>query len=138
MAKQIEYTVNLRNPIAVYAQVENQIQFAVASNRLKPGDTLPSVREMSSILGVNPNTITKAYRDLELLEVVKTRRGVGVTITAEAPAVCKEKTVEMVQRHLEDAVAECVAAGLGTRDIDEIVAKTVTSGVRPYMREPVA
>jgi len=138
MAEQIEYSVNLESPIAVYVQVENQIQFAVASNRLKPGDTLPSVREISFILGVNPNTITKAYRDLELLEVVNTRRGVGVAITEKAPAICKEKTVEMVQRHLEEAVAECIATGLGIKEIDEIVTNAVKSGVRPYVPEPMA
>lgn len=128
----LNFSVNLESPIAVYVQIENQIQFAIASGRLKPGDTLPSVREMSSILDVNPNTVTKAYRDLELLQLVHTRRGVGVTVSEKAPKLSKESTGKMVRNHLRDAVAECVATGLTANEIKAIVNETVESGVTPY------
>ena len=85
----LSFSVNLDSPIAVYVQIENQVQFAIASGRLKPGDTLPSVREMSSILNVNPNTVTKAYRDLEHLGATEGRNGSGVFVTAAGPSVAK-------------------------------------------------
>ena len=128
----LSFSVNLDSPIAVYVQIENQVQFAIASGRLKPGDTLPSVREMSSILNVNPNTVTKAYRDLELLQLVHTRRGVGVTVSEKAPKLSKDVTRMMVRSHLKDAVAECVAAGLTGSEVKSIVSETIESGTTPY------
>lgn len=126
------FSVTLDSPIAVYVQIENQIQFAIASGRLKPGDTLPSVREMSSILDVNPNTVTKAYRDLELLQLVHTRRGVGVTVSEKAPKISRDSTRTMVRNHLRDAVAECVASGIDPAEVRELVEETITSGMTPY------
>lgn len=128
----LSFCVNLDSPIAVYVQIENQVQFAIASGRLKPGDTLPSVREMSSILNVNPNTVTKAYRDLELLQLVHTRRGVGVTVSEKAPKLSKDVTRAMVRNHLKDAVAECIATGLTPQELKSIVNETIESGCNPY------
>lgn len=127
------FSINLDSAIAVYVQIENQIQFAVAAGKLKPGDLLPSVREMSNMLDVNPNTITKAYRDLELLQVVYTRRGVGVTITEKAPKVCRERAVASVRDHLKEAVAECIACGLSAADIRKIVSQTIETAPQPYL-----
>lgn len=131
----LNFCVNLESPIAVYVQIENQVQFAIASGKLKPGDTLPSVREMSSILNVNPNTVTKAYRDLELLQLVHTRRGVGVTVSEKAPKLSRDSTRTMVKNHLKDAVAECIAAGLAQAEIKSIVNETIESGMSPYATE---
>ena len=128
----LSFSVNLESPIAVYVQIENQVQFAIASNRLKPGDTLPSVREMSSILDVNPNTVTKAYRDLELLQLVHTRRGVGVTVSEKAPKISRESTRIMVRNHLKDAVAECAASGMTPPEIKALVNETLEAGSTPY------
>ena len=126
------FNINIDSPIAVYVQIENQVQFAIASGRLKPGDTLPSVREMSAMLGVNPNTVTKSYRDLELLGLVHTRRGVGVTVAEKAPKIAHDKTRNMVKGHLTDAVAECVSCGLPAQEVRAIVTETIDSGILPY------
>jgi GntR family transcriptional regulator len=132
MADKQAYSINIDSPIAVFVQIENQIQFAIASKRLKPGDALPSVREMATMLDVNPNTVTKAYRDLEIMHLVHTRRGVGVTVAEKATAVCNEKTVGMVNNHLIDAVAECTSAGLSAAEIRRIVSETIEAGTTPY------
>ena len=130
----VSYSVNIKSPIAVYVQIENQIQFAVAAGKLVPGDTLPSVREMSERLQINPNTVTKAYRDLELLQLVHTRRGVGVTVSEKAPKLCRETAPAMAQNHLVDAVAECIASGISAAEVRKIVGKTIETGVLPYQQ----
>jgi len=132
MAKPVEFRVNLDSPIAVYVQIENQVQFAIASGGLKGGDMLPSVREMSMSLDINPNTVTKAYRDLELLGLVHMRRGVGVTIAAKAPKISRERTLAMVKKHLTDAVAECIASGLAPADIRKVVSQAIDAKALPY------
>jgi GntR family transcriptional regulator len=132
MAEDNPFVMNIESPVAVYTQIENQVQFAIASGRLKPGDALPSVRDMSQKLNVNPNTITKAYRDLELLHLVHTRRGVGVTVSEGAPDLCRESTAQMVREHLTDATAECVAAGVSIAEIRKVVAESISSKALPY------
>jgi len=132
MPDQVEFRVNVDSPIAVYIQIENQVQFAIASGRLRPGDTLPSVREMSMALDINPNTVTKAYRDLALLGLVNARRGVGVTVVAEAPKVCRQRTLPMAKEHLRDAVAECLATGLKPPEIRKLVTQTIDAKALPY------
>jgi len=118
--------------MAVYAQIENQIQFYIAAERLQPGDSVPSIREMSVMLNVNQNTVAKAYRDLELMGLVNARRGVGVTVSDKAPRLCKSSVQKMVQDHLRNAVAECISAGLTPVDVRQIVTATIDSGSNPY------
>lgn len=132
MSNERPFKVNIDSPIAVYVQIENQVQFAVAAGRIKPGDTLPSVREMSGMLDVNPNTVTKAYRDLELLGLVNTRRGVGVTVAEKAPKLCRDSARPTVKAHLIDAVAECVSCGYSASEVRTIVSDTIQSGRQPY------
>jgi len=133
MAKNdVNFNINLDSPIAVYVQIENLVQFAIASGKLAPGDTLPSVRDMSGMLKINPNTVTKAYRDLELMKLVHTRRGVGVTVAKEAPALCKASVHAMVQSHLRDAVAECIASGISATEVKRFVKDAIDTKAQPY------
>ncbi|HEO72407.1 MAG TPA: GntR family transcriptional regulator, partial [Candidatus Hydrogenedentes bacterium] len=113
MAEYRNFSVNVESPVAVYVQIENQVQFLVAAGDLKVGDMLPSVREMSEMLHINPNTVTKAYRDLELMHLVITRRGVGVKVAPDAPKLCRTAVREMLKEHLTDAVAEALMSGWG-------------------------
>lgn len=126
------FCVDLDSPIAVYVQIENLVRFEIASGRIGPGEALPSVRDMSNMLGVNPNTVTKAYRDLELLGLVNTRRGVGVTVADQAPRLSRSVTWTMVRSHLRDAVAECLAAGIPESEIQDIVSTTLQECPPPY------
>jgi GntR family transcriptional regulator len=133
MAKNdVSFNINLESPIAVYVQIENLVRFAIASGKLAPGDTLPSVRDMSSMLDINPNTVTKAYRDLELMDLVQTRRGVGVTVKEEAPALCTDRVRKMAQDHLRDAVAECVASGITAAEVRKLVKSAIDTNAQPY------
>jgi GntR family transcriptional regulator len=132
MSGRFQFCVNPTGPISVYMQIENQVRFAIASGELKSGDPLPSVRDLASMLQVNPNTVTKAYRDLEITGLVGGRRGVGVTVLANAREASRKQTETMVQDHLRDAIAECVAAGLIPSRITKIVSESLKSGRRPY------
>lgn len=134
MPDEWSFSVDTNNSIAVYMQIQNQVCFAIASGRLKPGDSLPSVRELSTTLDVNPNTVTKAYRELELRGVVSTRRGVGVSVTPHAVKVCAAATREMAKTHLANAVSECLAAGFAPQAIRKMVSSTISSGRSPYTK----
>ena len=90
------------------------------------------MRELSSKLDLNPNTITKAYRDLEIMGLVVTRRGIGVNVSNDALNLCKKKVQDMVKRHLRDAVGECRAAGITAVQVRKLTSDAISSGYRPY------
>ena len=126
------YGISHDHAIPVYEQIENHVRFAVASGRLKEGDSLPSVRALAQQLAINQNTVTKAYRDLELLSIVKTRRGVGITVAPAAKAACAEQTRNMALAHLADALGECMASGVTDAAIRKAVESSLKARKLPY------
>lgn len=113
--------INIHSSIAVYVQIENQVRFAIASGKLKPGDQLPSVRELSERLEINPNTVAKSYRDLEVMGLLYTRRGMGVYINKGVEAKCKDEVRKQIVGRLHEEASEAKAAGLSAADVKEVV-----------------
>jgi GntR family transcriptional regulator len=132
MTKPIAFTVDVHSEIAVYRQIENQVMFAIAGGAYQSGDPLPSVREMAASTGVNANTVTKAYRDLEVMKLIVTRRGVGVQVAPNAAKSCRANTLEMVRRHLRMAVGEGLASGMADKEIKATVQEALLKRVPAY------
>lgn len=126
------FAVNMKSPVPVYLQIENQVQYAILAGRFAPGDALPNIRELSLRVRVNPNTVVKAYHDLELLHLVHARRGVGYIVAEDALARCRERVLSSVKESLTDAVASCIAAGLSEAEISNLSSQVVAAGARPY------
>lgn len=124
--------VDIYSTIAVYVQIENHIQFAIASGRLKPGDRVPVVREAAKRLGVNPNTVTKAYRDLQVMGLLSTRRGMGAFVTKGAESRCVEKCRKEVVGRLFEGASEAKAAGIPLTELRKFVQKAYASDTGPY------
>ena len=80
----IEFRLDAHSRVATYTQLVQQVKQAVRLGRLDPGDRLPAVREVAESLAINPNTVLKAYRELELAGVVEARAGVGTFVRAPA------------------------------------------------------
>ena len=104
----MEFTITPTTGVPIYLQLTEQIAAAIARGKLRPDDRLPSVREMSQALVVNPNTVARAYTELEREGVLYTRPGLGVFVSqAPAPLTKKarrERLVAGVDRLLIDAV----------------------------------
>ena len=75
-------SIDARDATPIYAQLERALRAAIASGRLRPGDQLPTVRQLAVELQVNANTVARVYSDLERAGVIETRRGVGSFVTA--------------------------------------------------------
>jgi len=128
--------VNIRSSVAVYVQIESLVQFAVASGQLKPGDQLPSIRELAEKIGVNQNTVAKSYRDLEVMGVIYTRRGMGVFVNKGTEAKCRENSRRRIISRLHEVVCEAKAAGMSAREIKEVCEKSYASDAGPYAEAP--
>jgi len=129
-------SIDIHSSVAVYIQIENHIQFAIASGRLKPADQLPSVRELSERLGVNPNTVAKAYRDLEVMGLLYTRRGMGVFINKGIESKCREECRRRIIMRLHEVVAESKASGMSKKEITEVLDKSLAAEASPYGETP--
>lgn len=103
-------SIDLRDATPIYAQLERGLRAAVAMNRLRPGDQLPTVRQLAVELKVNANTVARVYAELERAGVIETRRGVGSFIAATPerarPPVERDRRLRaFVTRMLSDATA---------------------------------
>lgn len=128
--------VNIYSSVAVYAQIENEVQFGIASGQLKGDDQLPSVLGLSEKLGVNPNTVAKAYRDLEVMGYLYTRRGMGVYINKGVEAKCREQCRKRTIGRVHEVVAEAKAAGMTVKEIRDVVSACQASDAGPYSPVP--
>lgn len=129
-------SVDIRSSVAVYLQIENHVQFAIASGKLQAGDQLPSVRELSERLHVNPNTVAKAYRDLEVMGLLYTRRGMGVFINKNIESKCREECKRRIINRLHEVASEAKASGMAKKDIIEIIDKSMALESNLYEETP--
>jgi GntR family transcriptional regulator len=115
--------VDPSNGIAIYNQIVRQVKFAVASEALKPGNLVPSVREMARDLTVNPNTVARAYRELQVDNVLQPLRGTGLEVTAAAYKKCRDDRAALIKSRLRSVLEEARQSGLSA---DEVRALTET------------
>jgi GntR family transcriptional regulator len=113
--------VQVDSGVPVYEQVESQVIYAIASGGLPAGLLIPSVRELAVQLRINPNTVARAYQELERRGVVKARRGLGMEITPEAPDLCRDQRKEIVRDRIREAIREAVRSALPTKVIRQLV-----------------
>ena len=111
------FNVDPSNGLAIYEQIVRQIKFAVANETLKPGELVPSVRELARELAINPNTVARAYRDLQAEGVIATLRGTGLAVTATSKRRCTDDRGKMLRARLRHVLAEAKQSQL---DVDEL------------------
>jgi len=112
-------TIDSGAPTPIYAQLERGFRAAIATNRLRPGDQLPTVRQLAVDLQINANTVARVYAELERAGVIETKRGVGSFITATpAQAHPPREQERRLRGFVMRVLAEADAAGF---TIDEVM-----------------
>ena len=101
----------------IYLQIVEQIRRAVALGRLRPEDALPSVRQLAQDLTINPNTVARAYLELEHQGFIYKRQGQGTFVSAEAAAAARRERSRAVVALLEKAIGEAVQSGMAAAEI---------------------
>jgi GntR family transcriptional regulator len=110
-----------KSPIPIYEQIVAQVIFAVAADGIAVGENIPSVREMAQRILAHPNTVAKAYQELERRGVLSAKRGVGMEVTAEAPKLCRQQRQEIVRSQVREALRSAVASALPPDEIRQLV-----------------
>ncbi|MBI3725546.1 GntR family transcriptional regulator [bacterium] len=125
-----EWTIQPDDPEPIGDQIAFRILYAIARGVYRPGDKLPTVRDVAARLRVNPNTVSKAYRDLERDGVLVSRRGTGVFVHEDALATATERRQALVLSRFERAAGEALDAGLDAFQIQEVLAVALERAAR--------
>lgn len=105
--------------VPVYRQIIDQVRGGVASSALRAGDQLPTVRQLAVDLQINPNTVVRAYRELELGGLLETQQGTGTFISEKKVAGADAERERQLRRIVDDCVARAGAAGFTVVDLLE-------------------
>ena len=126
----ISLRLDSRSGVPPYLQIARQVRHAMVAGILKPGDQLPTVKEVVTQLAVNPNTVFKGYRELEREGLVEGRPGAG-TFVRHLPAGPRPGAHAVLARSLARWVERARAAGLDDASMEALLRETLYSAVRP-------
>jgi GntR family transcriptional regulator len=121
----MEFQCDPTSRVPIYRQLMDQIRQAVARGRLRAGSRLPSVRVLSRELVVNPNTIARAYTELERDGVLNTRQGLGVFVAEPQAELSASARRERLSSALDRFLTEAVHLGFSADDVMSAVAKRI-------------
>jgi GntR family transcriptional regulator len=124
------FRLDLHSGVPVYRQIVDQVRGGVASGSLTIGDQLPTVRQLAVDLSINPNTVVRAYRELELGGLLETQQGTGTFISAQRVRNGTEERARQLSRIVEDFVARAGAAGFTVEDLIEQLRGSAAEPVR--------
>jgi GntR family transcriptional regulator len=122
--------VDVGNGLAVYDQIVRQIKFAVADGVLRSGELAPSVRELARDLAINPNTVARAYRELQDEGVLETVRGMGLSVAAAARRHCQAERTKLIRARLRLALEEALHSGLEAADVESLMQTELATACR--------
>jgi GntR family transcriptional regulator len=109
--------------IPIYLQIVNQVKYLVASGRLAPGEELPPIRVLAEKLVVNPNTVARAYRELEAAGVVEKRRTAGTFVSEAGSPLARRERLRILSERVDALLAESRQMGVDTTELIELIVR---------------
>jgi GntR family transcriptional regulator len=107
--------------VPIYVQIVNQIKYLVASGRLSPGDELPAIRVLAEQLIINPNTVARAYRELELAGLVEKRRTAGTYVSDQGSPLARRERVKILTQRIDALLAEARQMDFAFEDLVKLL-----------------
>jgi len=107
-------------PVPVYQQIITQVKYAVARGALKPGDQLPTVREVAAAIRVNRNTVSRAYSDLEREGIIIGRPGQGSFVSDSAPALPAKEARSLLGSAFDEVLAKAYHFRMSRKEIEDV------------------
>jgi GntR family transcriptional regulator len=117
----LQIHISPNDGVPIYLQIVNQVKYQVASGRLAPGVELPPIRVLAEQLLVNPNTVARAYRELELAGVVTKRRTAGTYVSGAGSPLARRERVRILTERVDALLAEARQMNISTEEIVELL-----------------
>lgn len=114
----MDIRISTSDGLPIYLQIVNQVKYLVASGRLEAGEELPSIRALADRLVINPNTVARAYRELEVAGIVTKRRTTGTYVSAAGSPLARRQRIRILAERVDALLAEARNMGL---EIDEVI-----------------
>ena len=127
--------ISPHDDVPIYRQIVNQVKYLVASGRLSTGDEVPPIRRLAEDLLINPNTVARAYRDLERAGVFSSRPGSGTRVSSNGSPLSREEKMRILGERAMGLVAEARQLGVDVEEVVELVRRKDQDLGTPEPRE---
>ena len=117
----MHFHISTHDGVPIYRQIVNQVKHLVASERLKAGDEMPSIRHLAQQLLINPNTVARAYRELEGAGVLLSRQGSGTRVSDNGSPLSREEKMKILGERAEALIIEARQLGVELAEVVELV-----------------
>ena len=115
--------INEQDGVPIYLQIVNQVKFLIASGRLEPNEEMPPIRVLAEQLTVNPNTVARAYRELELAGVVTKKRTAGTYVSDGAPRLSREECLRILTERIDALLAEARQMDIDSQEVLDLISQ---------------
>ncbi|MBS0266280.1 MAG: GntR family transcriptional regulator [Planctomycetes bacterium] len=119
--------ISTTDGVPIYAQIVNQVKYLVASRRLKPGDELPPIRVLAERLVINPNTVARAYRELEQAGLVEKRRTAGTFVSDQGSPLARRERFRILGERVDSLLAEAGQMGISFDELSKLIEQRHTA-----------
>jgi GntR family transcriptional regulator len=113
----LTFLIDGKSGVPFYRQIIEQVKFGISRGDLEPGDRLPTVRQLAVDLSINPNTVIRAYRELEIEGVLESQQGSGTFVSRKRPEIDRIERQRMLDQILTELLARASAYGFSMEDI---------------------
>jgi GntR family transcriptional regulator len=120
--------------VPIYVQIVNQVKYLVASGRLAPGEELPPIRTLAEQLLINPNTVARAYRELETAGVVTKRRTTGTYVSDTGSPLARRERVRIITERIDALLAEARQLNVSTEEVIQLLRQR-DEAMQPHSEE---
>ncbi len=117
----VQIHISPNDGVAIYQQIVNQIKYLVASGRLNAGEELPAIRVLAEQLLVNPNTVARAYRELEMAGIVEKRRTAGTYVSDQGSPLARRERMKILTDRTDLLLAEATHLGVALEDVIKLI-----------------
>jgi GntR family transcriptional regulator len=117
----MDITINMADGVPIYRQIVNQVKYLIASGLLQPDEELPPIRALALQLKVTPNTIVKAYGELEISGVIHKRRGAGTYVSEGRQQMARRERQRIIEQRIDALLAEAHQLNFTAEEILQMV-----------------
>jgi GntR family transcriptional regulator len=117
----VQIHISSHDGVPIYLQIVNQVKYLVASGRLTAGEELPPIRTLAEQLLINPNTVARAYRELELAGVVTKRRTAGTYVSDATSPLARRERLKIIIERIDALLAEARQMNVDTDTLLELI-----------------
>jgi GntR family transcriptional regulator len=117
----VQIHISPQDGVAIYLQIVNQVKYLVAAGRLAAGEELPPIRALAQQLLVNPNTVARAYRELEAAGIVEKRRTAGTYVSEQGSPLARRERMKILSGRVDALLAEAQQMNIDYDDVVKLI-----------------